>query len=310
MPPSRPLTTELPLRAALAAAALCVLFGANTVAVKITLAGMGIFATAGLRFAAAAGALFIWARATGQVFAVPPENRPRLGLISFTFTVQLTLFYLGLSRAPASRAVLMANLQPFFLLILAHYFIPGERITKRKIAGLALGFAGIVCLIFPGSAGAAGSWGGEWIVMAAALVWACNGILVKRTLEDLSPFQVVFYPMLAAIPVSLALSAVFDTPAVIRIDGPVMAGLVYQSLVVAAFGFVAWNRLLQTYGSVNLHVFIFIMPIAGVLLGGLVLDEPLTPHLLAALSLIAAGIICINHRRRPPVPAVPLSRNV
>ena len=286
------------------------LFGANTVAVKITLTGMGIFATAGLRFAAAAGALFFWARATGQVFAVPPQRRFGLGLICLAFTVQLTLFYLGLSRAPASRAVLMANLQPFFLLILAHYFIPGERITKRKIAGIVLGFAGVVCLITLGSAGAAGSRGGEWIVMAAALVWACNGILVKRILEDLSPFQVVFYPMLAAIPVSLVLSAVFDAPAVTRINGPVVAGLVYQSLVVAAFGFVAWNRLLQRYGAVNLHVFIFIMPIAGVLLGGLILDEPLTPHLLAALVLIAAGIICINHRHKPPVPAVPLSRNI
>ena len=254
--------------------------------------------------------LFFWARVTGQVFAVPPGRRLALGLISLTFTVQLTLFYLGLSRAPASRAVLMANLQPFFLLILAHHFIPGERITRRKIAGLALGFAGVVCVIVPASAGGAGSKGGELIVMTAALVWACNGILVKRILEDITPFQVVFYPMLAAVPVSLVLSAVFDAPAVTRIDGPVAIGIVYQSLVVAAYGFVAWNRLLQTYGAVNLHVFIFIMPISGVLLGGLVLDEPLTPHLLAALGLIAAGIVCINHHQKPSIPAVPLSRNI
>lgn len=301
---------ELPLRAALAAVGLCVLFGANTVAVKITLAGMGIFTTAALRFAVAAAALALWARITGQAFAVAPASRSALLVISLSFTVQLTLFYLGLSRAPASRAVLMANMQPFFLLLLAHRFIPGERITGRKVVGLALGFAGVFCMAAPWQSAAAGARGGEAFVLGAAFVWACNGILIKRVLANISAFQVVFYPMLVAVPVSAALGAVFDAPAAVRIDWPVAAGLVYQSLVVAAFGFVAWNRLLQTYGAVNLHVFIFVMPISGVLLGGLILAEPLTLNLIAALALIVAGIICINHHQKPPVPAVPLSRNI
>jgi len=52
--------------------------------------------------------------------------------------------------------------------------------------------------------------------------------------------------------------------------------------------------MLKKYGAVSLHSFIFIMPIAGVLLGGLVLGEPITPKILLALLLIVSGIFIVN----------------
>ena len=279
-------------------------------AVKVSLTGLGVFATASLRFAIAAGVLALWARISGRQFTVPRGRRRALFVISLVFTVQLSLFYLGLSRTLASRAILMVNMQPFFLLILAHRFIPGERITPRKFAGIVLGFAGVACIVAP-QMGLGGVFtSGEPIVMAAAMIWAANSILIKRALQDISPFQVVFYPMLVAVPLSVVCSALFDAPAPGPVSGPVLAGLAYQSLVTASFGFVAWSSLLQRYGAVNLHVFIFIMPISGVLLGGIMLAEPLTFNLLAALAFIVAGILCINLRQRPPVPEIRFSRNI
>jgi drug/metabolite transporter (DMT)-like permease len=79
-------------------------------------------------------------------------------------------------------------------------------------------------------------------------------------------------------------------------DTRVLGALLYQSVVTAAFGFLAWIHLLQHYGTVALHSFVFIMPIAGVALGGMVLKEPITWKILLALAFIVAGILIIHFK--------------
>jgi len=76
------------------------------------------------------------------------------------------------------------------------------------------------------------------------------------------------------------------------------AVILYQGLVTGCFGHVAWNVLLQRYGTVSLHTFIFIMPVASVLLGGLLLKEPITNNILIALILIGTGIFITQFNKK------------
>jgi drug/metabolite transporter (DMT)-like permease len=80
--------------------------------------------------------------------------------------------------------------------------------------------------------------------------------------------------------------------------------------VTAAFGFVTWNTLLQKYGAVALHSFIFIMPISGVVLGGLLLGEPITVKILTALALIVAGILIVHLKPRKAEPVYPIRKGI
>ena len=129
--------------AGLLTVSLCILFGANAVAIKLAFTGLGTFTTAALRFLIAAAALAIWIKATGRPLRPPRGYAHQLMIIGAGFTVQLSLVYFGLSKTNASRGALLTNLQPFFLLFLAHIFIPGDRITVRKSAGLIMGFCGL-----------------------------------------------------------------------------------------------------------------------------------------------------------------------
>ena len=95
-----------------------------------------------------------------------------------------------------------------------------------------------------------------------------------------------------------------------HVDAKVFCSLLYQSFVTASFCFVAWLTLLKKYGAVALHSFIFIMPVSGVLLGGLVLDEPITVNILIALLFVVAGILFINFKQKKQIPLFPLGRNV
>lgn len=289
---------------------LTVIFGSNTVAIKLALAGMGPLTSAGLRFSLAAVAIACWARATGRSLRLRPEQVPRLLIASIGFTIQLWLFYLGLDRTDASRGVLIANLLPFLVLFLSHRFIPGERISWKKTVGIVFGFGGVV-VMFADTPGFSASWrSGDLIVLAAVIIWSGNVIYLKRIINGYAPFHLVLYPMIFSIPVFLAAGFLWDGRMIFNLTPTVIGAYLYQSLVSAAFGFVAWNGMLQRYGAANLHAFVFIMPIAGVVCSALVLHEPITPNLIVALVMIAAGILVIHQSPRKNTFSFPLGRGL
>lgn len=291
-----PSSRDLSLPAAIFTIFLCILFGANAVAIKISLAGLGTFTTAAIRFSISSVAIFLWAWASGQPFAIGRDKIPAMLIVSALFTAQLSLFYVGLSKTNASRGTLIANLQPFFTLFLAHLFIPSDRITARKLFGILLGFSGVAFVFMEKKGISADFRSGDLFMLCATFLWAISAVYVKRIIENFRPFQLVFYPIVFSVPVFFAEALLWDAQMVVFVDAGIAGAVLFQSLVTAAFGFVAWNSLLQRYGTVALHSFLFLMPISGVMLGGIILHEPITPKILLALALIVAGILTIHYR--------------
>lgn len=296
---------ELPFLAAINTSILCIVFGANAVAIKISLFGLGTFTTAGLRFSIAAFAIFLWAKITRRPFSIKKGQIRQLLVISGIFTVQLSMLYLGMSKTNASRGTLLINLQPFFVLFLAHHFIPGDRITKKKFLGLFLGFTGMTFVFLGKKTVNADIQIGDVLILITAFLWACNTVYIKRIISAFDPFQIVLYPMIFSVPFFFLSGFLWDSPIFSHIDLKVLGSLLYQSLITASFGYVIWNYLLQKYGAVSLHSFIFIMPISGVFLGGLILGEPITANIILALLLIVSGILVVNSKTKKYAPLFP-----
>ena len=287
---------------------MCVLFGVNPAAIKISQVGIGKFTVAGLRFALAVVALTLWALATGRSFYVKREHRKPLVIISILFTAQLSFFYLGISKTFASRAALLANMVPFFVLGFAHFFIPEDRINRRKLIGMIIGFAGVIMVLLDRGAFSSQLHTGDLIILMAVFIWGGNAVFTKTVIHNYQAFQVIFYPMLFAIPVFFLEGWLWDGAMIARLDTPVVLALLYQGLISAAIGFVVWNTLLKRYGASTLHSFIFIMPLAGVASGALLLGEPVTHHVVAATLLVAVGIGIVNSKDRLTIPALPVDK--
>jgi drug/metabolite transporter (DMT)-like permease len=294
----KPVATDggLPLGAALYTMFLCILFGANTVAVKISLTGLGVFTTAGLRFGIAAVVITLWAVCTGKPLALTRLQARQLAPLAVIFFFQLALFNFGQSMTTASHGTLISNILPFVVMILAHFFIPGEHISLQKVAGLVLGFIGVVMLFFDSLAMTGEALRGDFLIFLAVLVWACNAVYVKKIIAGFHPLQITLYPMTATVPVFLLCGYLFDGQMIASFDPPVIKALLYQALVTASYGFVAWNTLIAKYGATALHSFVFIMPVSGVFLGVMMLGEPITAHLVTAIILVTLGLIVVNGR--------------
>ncbi len=207
-------------------------------------------------------------------------------------------FHLGLAKTTASHGALISNVLPFVVLILAHFFIPGDRITLKKSLGIFLGFIGVLLLFFDESALNSDLQKGDMIVLFAVLSWGISAVFIKRINSGFHAVQITLYPMVFGIPFLFLMGLKWDNPMVISVTPTVVKALLFQSFVTTAFGFVAWNTMLQRFGATALHSFIFIIPLSGVFLGVMVLKEPVTPYLLASIGFIVTGILVVNIRRR------------
>ena len=289
-----PQNQTLPFYAALFTIFLCVLFGANAVAIKICIRGIGVFTAAGIRFSIAVAAITIWALVTHRSFNLKKGQFLQILIVSVIFTIQLSLFYLGISKTYASRASLIINLLPFFVLCLAHFFIPGDVITGRKFIGILMGFGGVLFLFASQKNVSGQPLTGDLIILGVALLWACNTVYIKRITSNFKPFQIVLYPMLFSVPCFFLQGFLWDSQMVDYVDIEIIVSLLYQSLVTAAFGFIAWNTLLQKYEATSLNAFIFMMPVSGVVFSGILLDDRIDARVWFALMFIAAGILVIH----------------
>jgi len=284
----------LPLGASLFTMFLCMLFGANAVAIKISLTGFGVFTNAGVRFGIAAVVIFLWARCTGRSLAVTTTQFRQLIILATFFYVQLSLFYFGLSKTTASHGTLIANVLPFVVMILAHYFIPGDTINLKKISGLILGFTGVLVLFFDNVVLTGNALQGDLLILLAVFIWGCHVVYIKTIIEGFHPIQITLYPISIAAPIFLLSGFFWDGQMVRFIDASIVKAMLYQTFVTASFGLVAWNTMIQRFGATALHSFIFIMPISGVFLGVILLNEPISTNLVSSIVLVVSGLIVVN----------------
>ncbi|MFV0439048.1 MAG: DMT family transporter [Desulfopila sp.] len=297
---------QLTLGSALLTILLCLLFGANPVAMKMSLTGIGVFTSTALRFAISTVALACWAAWSGRRLAISAKQLGQMCVLALIFFFQLSFFTFGLDLSTASHGALISNFLPFLIMLLAHFLLPDDRITPQKLIGLVLGFIGVALLFRDSLSLTSSAFIGDLLLLAAVGVWSCNVIMVKRIISGYSSLQITLYPMLLAAPLFFFAGLIFDKQMIFDLSPYVISGMVYQSIVTAAFGFAMWNWLMQRYGATVLHSFVFLMPISGVLLGVLMLGDPLTADLTVSIVLVVLGLIVINWRgpkRLVPPPA-------
>lgn len=285
---------EMSFNASLYTVFLCMLFGANAVAIKISLVGLGIFTTAGIRFSVAAVVILLWALATSRPVRVNARQFRKIGVLGLIFFVQLSLFYVGLSRTTASHGTLISNILPFIVLILAHFFLEEEHFSARKLTGLVLGFSGMVILLGDTLQLDEASLQGDLIVLLAVLIWGGNAIYTKRIIKDFQPSQVTFYPVAISGPLFLIAALFWDPQMVRHVDSSIVLSMAYQTFVTASFGLIGWTMLIKEYGATTLHSYIFIMPLSGVFLGIVMLGEPLTVNLAGSIVMVTIGLVVAN----------------
>lgn len=269
-------------------------WGVNQVLIKVANAGFNPLAVATARALLAAAAVWAWCRWRRVPLDLADGTLGPGVLAGLLFGLEFIAIYVGLDYTSAARGVLLINTMPFFVALGAHFLL-GERITGAKLAGMVMAFGG-VALVFSDelSLPTPSALVGDALMLAAAAFWGATTLLIKRSaLTSAAPEKVLLY--------QLVVSGLLTLP-LVPMAGPVLRGggalatgsVLFQALFVVAFTYVLWFQLVRRYPASALSNFAFLSPVFGVLAGGLLLDEPLSWKIFAALAAIGGGLAIAN----------------
>lgn len=276
---------------------VCAIWGGAFVAIKIGLLDMPPLGSAALRFFLTSIVLLAWARFQQvPLLYQRPEIRVLavLALLFFYFNLML---YLGTARTTSGRATVFFYTQPIFLAVFAHYFLPGDRLTLRKVCGLALALSGLVVLFLAKlSAGQSPTMIGDILVLSGALAFAIYNVITKRSAGKIHPAALILWSSLVS---ALLLGTCwwgFEQSAPFIFSARAVISLSYLSLISAAFSFVVFAWLLQHYSATHVTALVFLAPVFGVLFAWLLLRETLTGVQLLGVAGICVGVYIVNSR--------------
>lgn len=279
---------------------LCLIWGSTWMFIKIGLEDLPPLSFAGIRFVIAFLILLAFTRARREPL---PSTRRDWLLIGVTgvlaFTVNYGLLFWGEQYVSSGLAALLQTTIPAFGLVIAHYHLPGERITLAKSLGVLLGVAG-VGVIFSNQLRADGLmalWGSAAIV-AGALGVAYANVLVKAKGGQFRPATLAAWQMLfGLVPLLAAGLATEGSPLDFRWTWRAALSLFYLALVGSAVAFLLYYWLVRHIDVTKTMLISLVTPVIAVTLGWLVLGERLTWRTLAGGALILAGVGLIVARR-------------
>ncbi|MBN9060852.1 MAG: DMT family transporter [Rhizobiales bacterium] len=283
-------------RAAALLTLMCAVWAAGQVATKIGLAGISPNWQAGLRSAGSALLVIAWARYRGAPLFRRDGTAPAGVLCGALFSLEFALLFVGLEYTTAARGVIFLYTAPFFVAIGAHLLIPGDRLTRPKVAGLSCAFCGVLLAVWSGLAlPSREEMLGDLLCFLAAAAWASTTICVKTTkLATTSPEKTLLYQLGVAAIALPVLGMLFGERGVFDPTAPVIAAFLFQMIFVTFATFLAWFWLISIYPATRLSAFTFLTPVIGVILGHIMLGEQVTVLMGLSLALIAAGIFLVN----------------
>ena len=296
------------LKVALALGAVYVIWGSTYLAILFAIDTIPPFLMAGTRYLTAGALLYGWARLRGA---------PRPKLVHWRSAVIVGAFLLLVGnggvvwaeqKVDSGLAALLISTEPIWIGILVWLRSGRQRPNPRVIAGMLLGFIGLVMLVRPsGSAGVSGiDPVGAAVLVLASLSWAWGSLYGQRAPFPDSPLAATGMQMLGGGALLMVASALTGEPARFALsEVSLRSALAVGYLIVfgAIVAFPAYVWLMRVAPPVLVSTYAYVNPVVAVLLGWAFANEPLTAATLISAAVILAGVALITTAQGKSSPA-------
>lgn len=285
---------HLPFRLWWVLAGLTLVWGFNWTAMKVAIADIAPFTFRTLCLGLGSGVLFAFLRAGGQSLAIPRDQWGRLALLAFfNITCWNILVVFGLALLPSGRAAILAYTMPAWAIPLSVLLLD-ERLTARKLLGLALGMAGMVLLVWDEFHRIQGAPRGALLVLGAAFAWAIGTLLQKKypVRAPLAAYT-AWLMLIGGVPIYLGALLLEDFGKLAEVSLASAMGAAYNVLLAFAWAHWAWIKLATSVSVTVFSLCMLLIPVVGVFSGMLFLGErPGWPEY-AALAFVLGSLATV-----------------
>jgi len=269
-------------------------WGLNQVAIKIGNRGFNPMLMAAGRAALGGLCVFLWCYWKRiPLFGRDGTLKPGI-LAGLLFGVEFVLIFLAMELTSVGRVTLMMNVMPFWVAIGSHFLL-GERMSMRAFIGMCVAFLGVF-VVFSDHISRPGPNAvyGDLLALISGMLWGMTTLVITRSkLASAAPEKTLLYQLAVAALVPLPFMTL-SGPLIRDPDMLSVLSFLFQSMFVVAVTYPLWFWMVRRYPASKLSNFAFLTPAFGVLLSGLLLNEPLGWKIFAALGLIGLGLIIIN----------------
>lgn len=276
---------------------LALIWGLSFFFTEICLRDIGPLTLAAGRVSTAAVALlaFVWLKGYRlPVRAADWRALAVMGILNNALPFSLIMW--GQTSIEGGLASILNATTPLFTFVLAHWLTADEKMSRRGLAGIGIGFCGAVVLVGPDALGGLDLRSlGQFAVFGAAFCYACSAIFGRR-LRHLPPAVSAAGMTAAASLALLPLALVFEQPWTARPDAATWGSLLAIGLVSTAAAYILYFRILASAGATNLLLVTYLVPVSALLFGIMILGEEISLGAILGMVLIFAGLAVIDGR--------------
>lgn len=277
---------------------LCFCFGMQQVALKASAQDMAPVLQIALRSGLAAllvVGLMLFRKE--RLVQIAQTWKPGLA-VSVLFFLEYLFLGQALHYTSASRSVVFLYTAPIFTALILHFLEVSERMAPLQWGGILLAFGGIGTAFFGHQAGsgqgAGQSWLGDALALLAGAVWGVTTVVIRMSsLARVPAKQTLLYQLVGACVFLLPVAAIMHLTAV-HVTPILLLSLGYQVFVLSFVAFLLWFWLLRHYQASRIGVLSFMTPLFGVLLGAVLLHEPVEPGFVSGAVLVVAGLVIVS----------------
>ncbi len=286
-----PITRQpLTARAGALALLLSTLWAGNPVANKAGLDDAGPMRLGWLRFAIGGVVVLIYAVATRQSFRVLRHEWVPLALLGTLFTVQLAFMNIGQDFSTAGHAVVVTSTFPLWTGVFAHFFVPGDRMSRSRTLGTLVAYSGVIAVFYKGFADSSSDFlVGDLLLLGSAVLLGGRQVYLSQLGQGIAQHKLLISQGVFGVTAFVIASLIFESDEAFVVTTRLVVALLYTGVLIAGLGFIGQTWLLKRYLPSRVTVISLSQPIFGVLFSWWILGESVGGELYIGAALVMVG---------------------
>lgn len=278
--------------------ALGVMWGSSYLFIKLGLASLTPFTLVALRLGIGAALLAAVVIAAREPIPRAPRAYGHLAVMSIlNIVLPFSLITWAQLSVTSSLASILTSTVPLFVIVIAALALRDEPITVNRAGGLAMGFGGVVLLTDPEALLSGGESGlAQLALLAAAASYAVGAVYARRNVSGLPPMVLAVCQVGLAFIISATLALGFERPFELEYTAQVIGSVIWLGLLGSGLAYLAFFRLLRTWGATRTSLVAYLMPVVGIALGVVVAGEAVDAPMIAGTLLVIGGVALVNSR--------------